>query len=100
MRNRKTKITTSKNLPHGENSSPAGAPTSGPRATPRQGPRPLEDRRWPWPSNFRLAGTGTGAPGPVSPFSEAAARPRVSGPVAWGLTWLPILGAGGGCGAT
>jgi len=58
------------------------------------------------------AGTGPGtaipawrAPGlallrPTSPFSEAGARPRVSGPVAWGLSWPPPLGAGGGRGAT
>ena len=36
---------------------------------------------------------------PVSPFSEAAARPRVNSPVAWGLARPPALGAGGGWGA-
>ena len=34
----------------------------------------------------------------VSPFLEAAARPRVNGPVAWGLTRSPAFGAGGGWG--
>jgi len=63
--NGKTKVTTSKSLPYGKNSSPTGTPTGGPRATPRQGPRPLEDRHWPWPGNLRMTDTGTGAPANV-----------------------------------
>jgi len=85
QRNRRTKVTTSKSLPHGENRSPAGAPIGGPRTTPRQGPRPLEDRRWPWPSNFRLAGTETGAPAASLSFlggrgAIASQWPRRLGP--------------------
>jgi hypothetical protein len=85
QKNRRTKVTTSKSLPHGENSSPAGAPTGGPRATPCQGPRPLEDRRWPRPSNFRLGGTGTGAPAASVSFlggrgTTASQWPRRLGP--------------------
>jgi hypothetical protein len=75
----------SKSLPHGENSSPTGAPTGGPRATPCQGPRPPEDRRWPRPSNFRLGGTGTGAPAASVSFlggrgTTASQWPRRLGP--------------------
>jgi len=79
------KITASKSLPHGENSTPAGAPTGGSRATPRQGPRPLGDRRWPGPSNFHLADTGTSTPAASLPFLEghgatASQWPRRLGP--------------------
>jgi hypothetical protein len=76
-------------------------------------PRPvgLEPPRVGAPGPSR-AGTGLGAlvpawraPGlallrPASPFSEAAARPRVSGPDAWGLARLLSLGTGGGRGAS
>ena len=87
MRKRKEPrgITTSKSLPHRENGSPAGTPTGGPRATLRQGPRPLEDRRWPGPSDFRLAGTETGAPAASLSFLgghgvTTGQRPRRLGP--------------------
>jgi len=52
------------------------------------------------PATFAWRAPGLALLRPVSPFSEAAARPRVSGPVAWGLAWLPILGAGGRRGVT
>jgi hypothetical protein len=56
------RITASKNLPHRENGSPAGASNDGPRATPCQGPRPLVGRRRPWPSVSHLASAGASAP--------------------------------------
>ena len=50
------------------------------------------------PASPARRATGLALLRPVSPFSEAAARPQVNGPVAWGLAWPPALGEGGGWG--
>jgi len=89
-----------RSLPHRENSSPPGAPIGGPRATPRQGSRHLEGRRWPWRSNSRLAGVGTGAPAAGLSFLDGRSATASQWPRRLGPSMAAPLGTGGGRGAT